>query len=71
MTPGEVKGYATQAMKRKVLTPEEKTAIAFLLETLEIMLVVAPTIKKIQDEMELSDVENNFSATSAVPRDKA
>ena len=46
MTPGEIKGYARQAMKRKELSPEEKTAISMLIDGLDAMLAVAPIIAK-------------------------
>ena len=51
MSPGEIKGYARQAMKRKQLTAEEKTAISLLLDALEAMLAIAPVIQEINREI--------------------
>jgi hypothetical protein len=51
MTPGEVKGYARQAMKRKELSPQEKTAISLLIDGMEAMLAVAPIVSKANKEL--------------------
>ena len=64
MTPGEIKGYAKQAMKRKELTAEEKTAISFLLDALEAMMAVAPIVYRANEELKnVKNSDGNASAT--------
>lgn len=64
MSPGEVKGYLRQLSLRKGLTAEEKEAVKFALDALEVMVAVAPVVAKANKELE--HVKNSDNAISVV-----
>ena len=52
MTPGQVKGYLRQLSLRKGLSAEEKVALKYAMETMDIMVQVAPVILRANKELE-------------------
>ena len=60
MTPGEVKGFLKQ-LRMRAVTDEEREAVDFALEAMRLMLVIAPTISKVNklnDELRETKVKN-------------
>lgn len=52
MSPGEVKGFLRQLQRRKSTSPEERTAVEFAIDTLDLLIALEPIISKARKGLE-------------------